>query len=87
MSEDEIQRCTAITTAEYNKLKEKADAFDFLFGEEGIKTSNVMKLWVWRDKLESVRKFVLSRKYDIEMDIENYGMLKPVLNYFLAESE
>jgi len=86
MSEDEIQRGTAITTAEYNKLKEKADAFDFLFGEEGIKTGNVMKLWVWRNKLESVREFVLSRKYDIEMDVENFGMLKPVLNYFLEES-
>jgi len=37
------------------------------------------------DKLEAVREFVLSRKYDIEMDIENYGMLRPVLNYFLGE--
>lgn len=38
------------------------------------------------DKLEDVREFVLSRRYDIEMDIENYGMLKPVLNYFLEEA-
>ncbi len=38
-------------------------------------------------KLEAVREFVLSRKYDIEMDIENFGMLKPVLTYFLEEAE
>jgi len=39
------------------------------------------------EKLESVREFVLSRRYDIEMDIENFGMLKPVLAYFLEEAE
>ena len=38
------------------------------------------------DIIEDVREFILSRKYDIEMDIENYGMLKPVLNYFLEEA-
>ena len=39
------------------------------------------------EKLEAVREFVLSRRYDIEMDIENFGMLKPVLSYFLEEAE
>jgi len=38
------------------------------------------------EKLESVREFVLSRRYDIEMDIENFGMLKTVLSYFLEEA-
>ena len=38
------------------------------------------------EKLEAVREFVLSRRYDIEMDIENYGMLKTVLSYFLEEA-
>ena len=55
MKEEEIQRGTAITTEEYNKLKEKADAFDFLFGEEGIKVGNAMKLWIWRNKIEAAK--------------------------------
>ncbi len=38
-----------------------------------------------KDTLEAVREFVLSRRYDIEMDIENFGMLKDVLAYFLEE--
>ena len=38
------------------------------------------------DNIEAVREFVLSRRYDIEMDIENFGMLKPVLTYFLEEA-
>jgi len=38
------------------------------------------------DNIETVREFVLSRRYDIEMDIENFGMLKPVLTYFLEEA-
>jgi len=39
------------------------------------------------EKLESVREFVLSRKYDIKMDIENFGMLKPILKHFLEAAE
>jgi len=39
------------------------------------------------DTLEAVREFVLSRRTDIEMDIENFGMLKPVLDQLLEESE
>jgi len=35
------------------------------------------------NKLETVREFVLSRREDIEKDMENFGMLEPVLRYFL----
>jgi len=56
--------------------------------DEAIKSNRMRKrLESLEDILESVREFVLSRKYDIEMDIENFGMLKTVLNYFLEESE
>ena len=52
--------------------------------EEAIKSNRMRKrLEMLEEKFESVREFVLSRKYDIEMDIENFGMLKPVLSYFL----
>jgi len=40
-----------------------------------------------KDTLEAVREFVLSRRDDIEMDLENFGMLKPVLTHFLEETE
>jgi len=54
---------------------------------EAVKYNRLrQRMEMLKDKLESVREFVLSRKYDIEMDIENYGMLKTVLNYFLEEA-
>ncbi|GAH49736.1 unnamed protein product [marine sediment metagenome] len=37
--------------------------------------------------LEAVREFVLSRRDDIEKDMENFGMLQPVLDHFLEEAE
>ncbi len=40
-----------------------------------------------KDILETVREFVLSRRDDIEKDIEDFGMLKTVLDYFLEEAE
>ena len=40
-----------------------------------------------KDRLEAVREFVLSRRDDIEQDTENFGMLKPILIYFLEEDE
>ena len=40
-----------------------------------------------RDKIEAVRDFVLSRRDDIEGDIEDFGMLASVLDYFLEEAE
>lgn len=38
-------------------------------------------------KLEAVKDFILSRRDDIEKDLENFGMLQPVLTYFLKEAE
>jgi len=39
------------------------------------------------DILEAVREFVLSRRDDIEKDMEDLGMLKSALNYFLEEAK
>jgi len=39
-----------------------------------------------KDILETVREFILIRRDDIEKDIEDFGMLKPALNYFLEEA-
>ena len=39
------------------------------------------------ETLEIVREFVLIRRDDIEKDMENFGMLKPALDYFLEESD
>ena len=36
------------------------------------------------EKLETVKKFVLNRRDDIEQDIEDFGTLMPVLEYFLG---
>jgi len=38
-------------------------------------------------RLEEVKDFVLSRRDDIETDVENFGVLKPVLKHFLEEVE
>jgi len=35
-------------------------------------------------ELEAVKEFVLSRREDIENDIEDFGMLKPILSYFMG---
>lgn len=35
--------------------------------------------------LEAVKDFVLSRRSDIEQDMENFGMLAPILDHFLEE--
>jgi len=37
--------------------------------------------------LEAVKDFVLSRRSDIEKEVENFGVLKPALDYFLEEAE
>ena len=39
------------------------------------------------ETLEIVREFVLSRRSDIEKNMEDFGMLKPVLDHFLEEAE
>jgi len=37
--------------------------------------------------IEVIRDFVLNRRDYIEKDIEDFGMLKPILPYFLKEDE
>jgi len=55
--------------------------------DEAVKYNRRRKRMEMLEKqLEAVKEFVLSRKYDIEMNIENFEMLKPVLSYFLEET-
>ncbi|MBA7491956.1 hypothetical protein ES702_02504 [subsurface metagenome] len=49
--------------------------------------SPILEALVKADQVEAVKEFVLSRQDDIEKDIENFGVLKPVLNHFLKEAE
>ena len=37
--------------------------------------------------IEDIRDFVLSRRDDIEKEIEDFGMLQPILPYFLEETD
>ena len=65
--------------------KEKAEKFD----RYNLHLLSLEDVGVWGAinkldaKLETVREFVLGRREDIEKDIEDLGMLKPVLEYFL----
>lgn len=55
---------------------------------EAIKSNRRRKrIELLEDILEAVKEFVLSRRDDIEKEMENFGMLEPVLNYFLEEGE
>jgi len=87
MAEEEIQAATAMTTAEYDKLKRKADLWDqyAIYDNDKEEEILVKDLITAYEKLEDIREFVLSRRSDIENDLEDFGMLKPVLNYFLEE--
>jgi len=67
MPKEKIQSGTAITTAEYNKLKKKADILDFLFGEKGVRTENLMKLQIWREKADLWDQYAI---YDNEKEEE-----------------
>jgi len=89
MDEEEVQKATAITTAEYNKLKRKADLWDqyAIYDNDNEPEILVKDLITAYEKLEDVREFVLSRRADIENDMEDFGILKPVLNYFLEEAK
>jgi len=89
MAEEEIQAATAMTTAEYDKLKRKADLWDqyAIYDNDKEEEILVKDLITAYEKLEDIREFVLSRRADIENDMEDFGMLKPVLNYFLEEAE
>ena len=85
MPDEKIQTATAITTAEYDKLKRKADLWDqyAIYDNNNEPEILVKDLIIAYEKLEDIREFVLSRRYDIKNDMEDFGMLKPVLNYFL----
>ncbi len=89
MPDKKIQTATAITTAEYEKLKRKADLWDqyAIYDNDKEEEILVKDLIIAYEKLEFVKEFVLSRRADIENEIEDFGMLKPVLNYFLEKAE
>ena len=44
-------KCAQITM-HIIELKKKGDVLDFLFGEKGVRTENLMKLQIWREKAE-----------------------------------
>jgi len=70
------------TVAELIKrLVEYARCYMIIWGAEGSEEKPRADL----NRL--VRDFVISRKDDIEKDMENFGMLKPVLNHFLEAAE
>ena len=65
------------------RIVEYARCYMLILGAEDSKEKPRAEL----KRLEAVKDFVLSRRSDIEKDIENFGALKPVLNYFLEEAE
>ena len=72
------------TVAELIKrLVEYARCYMIIHGAEGSEEKPRLR----PPLLEAVKDFVLSRRSDIEKDMENFGALKPVLNYFLEEAE
>ena len=89
MDEEEIQKATAITTAEYNKLKRKADLWDqyAIYDNDNEPEILVKDLIVAYETLKDIKEFVLDRRGDIEDEHEDLWMLKKVLDYFLEEAE
>ena len=67
MDEEKIQAATAITTAEYDKLRKKADILEFLFGEKGVRMENLMKLQIWREKADRWDQYAI---YDNDKEEE-----------------
>jgi len=55
------------------------------WGTIPIREKELKELEEKAEKLETVREFVLSRRVDIVKNIENFGVLKPVFNYFLEK--
>jgi len=49
-------KCAQITM-HIIELKKKAETLTFLFGEKGVKTENLMKLQIWREKAEKWDSF------------------------------
>ena len=68
-----------------NEVLRKADLWD-QYGiydndsKEEILIKDLIKAYL---ALEAVQEFILGRREDIEKDIEDLGMLLPVLEYFL----
>ena len=84
MSDEEIQGGTAITTAEYEELKKKADILDFLFGEDGIRVSNLEKIQIWREKAElvdSLEDEITRRQEDTRLALKLQEQLEAVRDY------
>jgi len=65
------------------RIVEYARCYMVIWGAEGSEEKPRLR----PPLLEVVKDFVLSRRSDIEKDMEDFGALKPVLNYFLAEAE
>ena len=65
------------------RMVEYARCYMIIKGAEGSEE----KIRADLERLEAIKDFVLSRRDDIEKDMENFGMLKPVLNHFLEEAE
>jgi len=49
-------KCAQITM-HIIELKKKGDVLDFLFGEKSVRTENLMKLQIWREKAEKWDKY------------------------------
>lgn len=64
------------------RIVEYARCYMVIWGAEGSEEKPRLR----PPLLEVVKDFVLSRRSDIEKDMENFGALKPVLNYFLEEA-
>ena len=62
-------KCAQITM-HIIELKKKAETLTFLFGEKGVKTENLMKLQIWREKAEkwdSFKKDAVCRSCDWDL--------------------
>lgn len=81
--DEEIQIYTTITTAEYDKLRKKADILEFLFGEKGVRTENLMKLQIWSEKADLWDQYAIydndkEEKIPVKNLIEAYEGLEAV---------
>lgn len=59
-------KCAQITM-HIIELKKKAETLTFLFGEKGVKTENLMKIQVWREKAEKWDQYAI---YDNDKEEE-----------------
>lgn len=59
-------KCAQITM-HIIELKKKGDVLDFLFGEKAIRTENLMKIQIWREKAEKWDQYAI---YDNDKEEE-----------------